>query len=603
LSFFVILGVGYFGITMDHPFFNFTTQLMKLYFHHQTFLLNFFLLLLFSVSLSIRVLPAQKSCLQIDEAYGAYDVGFKVLHTFDHSRSFLGIQNNAEKIDEGIGFRPMQIAIWYPAKAKQTDTHINYEDYFYLKAHETGEVIMTDQVKLEIIKEFMESDPVAQERFNQEMKLPVMAYLNADPATGKFPLMIYGPSWWSTSFENALLFEFLASHGYIILSSPSMGPEIREMPLSAIGMETQARDMEFLLAKAAELPSADLGKVAVAGFSWGGLSNVIMASRHKGVDAWIGLDPSVHEAYDLFEKTPYNNYSNFTMPTLFVNSASYIHSTAFLDSLLHSEAYMVNLPTLEHTDLASQFIQLMGSEQVEEGKLTNQNKGYNIMCRAIIDFLDYHFKGKKPDFFDSLRNDYRADDGFVGFVYKKALPLPEELVLGAKNSDTSLLHQYLTNSSGSPLLKYPAGEIHQLLYLLIEAEMKTLASQLLSWHQKIYPNAFPNQMTQWVEAKNQLKVFAEIYRTNTPCTFSYDDINHTGHIFFLEKKGEKGIQYFELNEKLHPDHFKAQFNLGLGYYWLKQNKKAQIHFQKCLDLNPDQRYGGMAKNFLAELKE
>jgi len=45
---------------------------------------------------------------------------------------------------------------------------------------------------------------------------------DAKAQTGKFPLVIYAPSFSAMSWENVDLCEYLASHGYVVIASPSL---------------------------------------------------------------------------------------------------------------------------------------------------------------------------------------------------------------------------------------------------------------------------------------------------------------------------------------------------------------------------------------------
>jgi hypothetical protein len=49
------------------------------------------------------------------------------------------------------------------------------------------------------------------------------AVRGAVPAAGKFPVAIHAPSRNNTAFENADIAEFLASHGYSVIASPTLG--------------------------------------------------------------------------------------------------------------------------------------------------------------------------------------------------------------------------------------------------------------------------------------------------------------------------------------------------------------------------------------------
>jgi hypothetical protein len=60
-------------------------------------------------------------------------------------------------------------------------------------------------------------------------EIPLWAVRDAKPAKGDYPVLIYAPSDSSVSWENADLCEYLASHGYVILATPSMGVSTRDM--------------------------------------------------------------------------------------------------------------------------------------------------------------------------------------------------------------------------------------------------------------------------------------------------------------------------------------------------------------------------------------
>ena len=82
---------------------------------------------------------------------------------------------------------------------------------------------------------------------------------------GRFPVVIYAPSFSASSFENADLCEYLASHGYVVIAAPDMGATTRYMTMNLEGANTQARDISFLIGYAQTLPNTEMSEVAVAG--------------------------------------------------------------------------------------------------------------------------------------------------------------------------------------------------------------------------------------------------------------------------------------------------------------------------------------------------
>ena len=97
------------------------------------------------------------------------------------------------------------------------------------------------------------------------------------------------------SWENADLCEYLASHGYVVVASPDMGSERRAAMTSGswIGIDAQSQDISFLIGYAQTMPDADMSEIAVAGFSWGGISNLFAAARDNRIDALFALDGSM----------------------------------------------------------------------------------------------------------------------------------------------------------------------------------------------------------------------------------------------------------------------------------------------------------------------
>src|SRR6202012_1362286 len=108
---------------------------------------------------------------------------------------------------------------------------------------------------------------------------PMHAIRDAPSEIGKYPVIIYSPSFSSVSWENADLCEYLASFGYVVIAAPAMGESARESMHSVAGAEAQARDVSFLVTFAQSLPNTDMTRVAAVGFSWGGLADLLAAAQ------------------------------------------------------------------------------------------------------------------------------------------------------------------------------------------------------------------------------------------------------------------------------------------------------------------------------------
>jgi dienelactone hydrolase len=127
----------------------------------------------------------------------------------------------------------------------------------------------------------------------QVLAQPMWGSRDAPAAAGKFPVVIYAASHSAYAAENVDLCEYLASHGYIVIASRSMGPHSKAMTTDLEGLEAQAGDIAYLIGQARAMPQADTARIAVVGFSWGGLANVLAAAKDDRIRALVSLDGSV----------------------------------------------------------------------------------------------------------------------------------------------------------------------------------------------------------------------------------------------------------------------------------------------------------------------
>jgi dipeptidyl aminopeptidase/acylaminoacyl peptidase len=204
-------------------------------------------------------------------------VGLKVIDQYDQSRAFA---KNSPKSFIGNDSRPLQTLIWYPS-LKGADKPMTVGDYTQLADTEIH----------------FDAPHPEQNRWRSLLKtsseIPLWAVRDAKPAKGHYPVLIYVPSDSSVSWENADLCEYLASHGYVILASPSMGTSTRDMTDDLDGINAQARDILFLVTYAKTLPDTDLSQVAAVSWSWGGASSLFAAARDSRIDALVSMDGSM----------------------------------------------------------------------------------------------------------------------------------------------------------------------------------------------------------------------------------------------------------------------------------------------------------------------
>ena len=334
-----------------------------------------------------------------DVAPGPHSVGLRVVEQYDYTRSYLGKYDIVSgKPLAGESARPLQTVVWYPAQ--KSGKAVVYRDYFRLAASEerfdTSEAAIAANVDSRL-----NGAPVGAAKAREEMTRRMWALRDAKPAAGKFPVVIYAPSFGAQTFENADLCEYLASHGYIVIASPSMGAHGRVMTDDLEGIEAQAGDIAFLIGYAHTLPQADTGHIAVAGYSWGGISNVFVAARDNRVKALVNLDGSVRYWPERVAEAKYVQPARITAPMLFLAARPRSledlakrakPNASFLNELRYSDVYTVTLPAMEHFAFASEALRFVDDDTYNDYTPAEVSQSHGWMARYTLQFLDAYLK-------------------------------------------------------------------------------------------------------------------------------------------------------------------------------------------------------------------
>ena len=216
-------------------------------------------------------------------------VGLKVVNQYDPSRTFPATPDRPEA-PARQGSRPLQTLIWYPALQSRSKP-MTIGDYVALADRE----IHLDTPDQEHNK--------WRTRLKSSFDISLWAVRDAKPVEVRYPVIIYAPSDSSIAWENADLCEYLASHGYVVLASPSMGASTRDMTDDLAGIDTQALDISFLISYAARLPDTDSSKVAVVSFSWGGISEFVpLLRRTPAFRSWLRWTAACDIIQDLWQR-------------------------------------------------------------------------------------------------------------------------------------------------------------------------------------------------------------------------------------------------------------------------------------------------------------
>jgi hypothetical protein len=146
---------------------------------------------------------------------------------------------------------------------------------------------------------------VARRQFSPESDEQLQALLEAStrargealPSPGRFPLIVHLLGRNDFQQESTILWEYLASHGYVVVVVPQVGadPEHLRMPFSEEAIALQTEDLHHAIRVARGLPFVHPDKLALAGHSSGAVVAALGARAHA-IDAFVSLDGSItHE--------------------------------------------------------------------------------------------------------------------------------------------------------------------------------------------------------------------------------------------------------------------------------------------------------------------
>ncbi|TFW32324.1 dienelactone hydrolase family protein [Massilia horti] len=339
---------------------------------------------------------------------GPHAVGLKVIQQYDRTRLYKApIDLVTGEPVQGERTRPIQALVWYPATPESGSKPVTYRDYLETVPTEDAFTLSAAEVKRLTDNRIDDNAGARRAALLREVSRAMHAVRDAHPKAGRFPVVIYAPSYSAYAIENADLCEYLASQGYIVLSSPSLGAHTRAMTIDLDGAETQASDIAYLIGYAATLPAADTSKVGVVGFSWGGLANVFAAAKDERIRALVSLDGSLRGSPEFVDggkdAAKYVTPARVAVPLLYLGARprtveelnSNVTPThfSFMNEMKYSDVYIVSVLPMKHGDFSSYSIRM--SQDGSFGDYTREEIALAHSWAALYTrhFLDAYLKG------------------------------------------------------------------------------------------------------------------------------------------------------------------------------------------------------------------
>jgi len=245
-----------------------------------------------------------------------YQIGYRAMSFIDSSRTY---RPGVEQSDP-LYFRPIDIDLWYPALPVALDSTLKFGYFLQLlqdRANFYSAPQKFESLSITVAKSFCDGLGCSQPALL--LQSPTHTFNRAKPVSQQFPLILYFASFGSMGYENYLLFELLASQGYIIACVNSIGRYPGDMTMKNADLMEQVKDADQIVKRLKLVDGIDTTKIGVLGYSWGGLAGNIWAMRRPGVDAIVSLDGSEVHHYG-YSKSEDRDFE-YTVNTSFFKKA------------------------------------------------------------------------------------------------------------------------------------------------------------------------------------------------------------------------------------------------------------------------------------------
>jgi dienelactone hydrolase len=327
---------------------------------------------------------------------GPYVVGLKIVNQYDRSRTFPPTTGaNGKPPVDTAGPRPVQTLIWYPASAS------------YGKSMTVGDYAQLSRSEIHFDRP--DKSNAWTTKLAAYANVALLAKMDATMAAGRFPLVVYAPGQSSVAWDNADICEYLASHGYVVVASPSLGKSTRDADDNLDDIEAEATDISFLISYASTLVDVDPSKVAVAGWSWGGISNLFAASGDNRIKALIAFDGSMRYYPGLIKQSGKINPERMTIPLLFFTRGNLSledwnrYATAqnegpsVLNAWTGGDLWTIHMLGMSHPQFSSMYQRASSQQKFDDNRMDDYdrhdvNVSYAWVARYTLGFLNAYLK-------------------------------------------------------------------------------------------------------------------------------------------------------------------------------------------------------------------
>jgi len=298
----------------------------------------------------------------------------------------------------------VQVNVWFPTYPG-SGTPMTFRDYILPEVIENTYNDPTDADNQAAINAYMQpliSAGVSQSTIDTMLNAPMYARFNglAPGVVKKSPMVFLGNDIGQSAPDQAVLGEFLASHDFIVISTPSItrytGP-IASDDTFGVRAEEQQDDMDRVISQISAWPSSVIIPVSVIGYGFTADAAILYAMNpHQPTNALVLIDPDVTPSRTAqLQATPMWNPQFKLAPILEIVPPS--ADTKFVQSLYTAEMSVKPVP-MRHNDFTTTGFAAAAIPEIARKTGAAPNIGNEVRTAAqdIVTFLDRVWAPTRP---------------------------------------------------------------------------------------------------------------------------------------------------------------------------------------------------------------
>jgi len=358
---------------------------------------------------------------------GEYKVGFASSIRYDLGRPPIKEQQSGYR-----NGRAVHISTWYPASISPNEKPMQFNVYVDDIARMVNPEAATEQTRKEsirLMKFFLRQlhgdTTLLNSHLSSLLNSTTTAYFNATPQAGKFPVVIYPES----SYQNNLLCEYLASHGYIVVAVSRHGTFDVEFEWQTVrGIESLVQDCQFALGIVKKEFNLIEPEIAVMGVGMNASAGLAWMMRNDEVDALVSLEGGILTGYEynLIQKSPWFDKTRAVKPMLVMHSPHESVSPDLIDNYKYADRYMVHFPRMSEFYYLNYGIWESSMAGILGPAPSDTRTSNELMMQYTFHFLEYQLKRSEvgKSFFANVAATNKVSAGFAVYTFKPRYEIP-----------------------------------------------------------------------------------------------------------------------------------------------------------------------------------